>query len=134
MYVQGYTSNKKKVIGSSFPEDNMIDIYYNIYNNHKVTGDKLIVLKTKIAKEYYFSMIDGEKFVPEALIFSRISLKYRLLCKNTIAAYKEYLEGGYSNNYFNDRYQGIPVGGYTKLVCNMLNGVEVRLNTVFFLM
>ena len=35
----------------------------------------------------------------------------------------------YDNNYFNDRYQGIPVGGYTKMVANMLDGIEVRLNT-----
>ena len=32
----------------------------------------------------------------------------------------------YDNNYFNDRYQGIPVGGYTKMVENMLDGTEVR--------
>lgn len=32
----------------------------------------------------------------------------------------------YDNNYFNDRYQGIPVGGYTTMVENMLQGVEVR--------
>ena len=35
----------------------------------------------------------------------------------------------YDNNYFNDRYQGIPVGGYTSLVEKMLEGIEVRLNT-----
>lgn len=35
----------------------------------------------------------------------------------------------YDNNYFNARYQGIPVGGYTKLVENMLAGIEVRCNT-----
>jgi len=33
----------------------------------------------------------------------------------------------FDNNYFNALYQGIPVGGYTKLVANMLEGVEVRL-------
>ena len=38
----------------------------------------------------------------------------------------------YDNNYFNDKYQGIPIGGYTKLVEKMLNGVEVRLNTNYF--
>ncbi len=35
----------------------------------------------------------------------------------------------FDNNYFNALYQGIPVGGYTKMVENMLQGVEVRLNT-----
>ena len=34
----------------------------------------------------------------------------------------------FDNNYFNALYQGIPVGGYTRLVENMLDGIEVRLN------
>ena len=38
----------------------------------------------------------------------------------------------YDNNYFNDKYQGIPIGGYTKMVEKMLAGVEVRLNTDYF--
>ena len=33
----------------------------------------------------------------------------------------------YDNNYFNALYQGIPIGGYTKMVDNMLKGIEVRL-------
>ena len=37
----------------------------------------------------------------------------------------------FDNNYFNALYQGIPVGGYTRLVENLLEGVEVRLNTDF---
>ena len=35
----------------------------------------------------------------------------------------------FDNNYFNALYQGIPVGGYTKLIENILSGIEVRLNT-----
>jgi len=38
----------------------------------------------------------------------------------------------YDNNYFNDKYQGIPIGGYNKLIEGLLAGVEVRLNTNFF--
>ena len=34
----------------------------------------------------------------------------------------------FDNNYFNALYQGIPVGGYTKMVANLLDGIEVRLN------
>lgn len=101
MYIQGFIKDKKKVIGTLFPFDDMVDTYYNVYHKHHVTGDKLVVLKTSIAREYYFPLIKGEKFVPEALIFNRISLKYKFLCKNTITSYKDYLEGGYSSNYFN---------------------------------
>lgn len=38
----------------------------------------------------------------------------------------------FDNNYFNDLYQGIPIGGYTKIIEKMLDGVEVKLNTDFF--
>ena len=38
----------------------------------------------------------------------------------------------YDNNYFNDRYQGIPMGGYTQMVEKMLAGTEVKLNTDYF--
>ena len=38
----------------------------------------------------------------------------------------------FDNNYFNALYQGIPVGGYTKMVEKMLEGTEVRLNTDYF--
>lgn len=35
----------------------------------------------------------------------------------------------YDNNYFSDRYQGIPIGGYTAIIEKMLKGIEVRLHT-----
>ena len=38
----------------------------------------------------------------------------------------------FDNNYFNDKYQGIPVGGYNKIIEKMLDGIEVNLNTDFF--
>lgn len=37
----------------------------------------------------------------------------------------------FDNNYFNALYQGIPIGGYTKMVENLLDGIEVRLNTEY---
>ena len=38
----------------------------------------------------------------------------------------------FDNNYFNALYQGIPMGGYTKMVEKMLEGIEVRLNVDYF--
>ncbi len=38
----------------------------------------------------------------------------------------------FDNNYFNDVYQGIPIGGYNKLVDGLLEGIECRVNTDFF--
>jgi UDP-galactopyranose mutase len=38
----------------------------------------------------------------------------------------------YDGNYFNDKYQGIPIGGYTQIFEKLLNGVDVKLNTDYF--
>lgn len=38
----------------------------------------------------------------------------------------------FDNNYFNDKYQGIPVGGYNKLIQGLLDGIETRTDTDFF--
>lgn len=39
----------------------------------------------------------------------------------------------YNNNYFNDKYQGIPIHGYTSMVENMIDGIEVKLDTNYLL-
>ena len=38
----------------------------------------------------------------------------------------------YNDNYFDDRYQGIPIGGYTSMFRNILEGIEVKLNVDYF--
>jgi UDP-galactopyranose mutase len=38
----------------------------------------------------------------------------------------------YNNNYFNDKYQGIPIGGYTQIFDKLLDGIEVKLNCDYF--
>lgn len=38
----------------------------------------------------------------------------------------------FDNNYFNDKYQGIPIGGYNKLIDALLKGVETKVNTDYF--
>ena len=38
----------------------------------------------------------------------------------------------YDSNYFNDKYQGIPIGGYTQIFEKLLDGIDVKLNTDYF--
>lgn len=38
----------------------------------------------------------------------------------------------FNNNYFNDKYQGIPIGGYTQIFEKLLDGIDVKLNTNYF--
>lgn len=90
-----------KIMGSAFPWERQVCAYFDVYHKYHVTGDKTIVYKTSIMRTFLFPEIEGEKFVPEALVYNRISEQYDLLCVNVPVACKEYLEGGYSKNYFN---------------------------------
>lgn len=99
-YNRAYISNKTKVIGTKFPEGIDEAYYYDIYGKLKVKGDKLMTFNTLIAKKYLFPIIDNEKFVPEALIYNRISKKYKMGLSNKILGLSEYLPDGYSANYF----------------------------------
>lgn len=100
VYLKSFISDSNNVVGTKFPVDGMVSSYYDIYSKYKVSGDKLFVFKTKIAKQYSFPIIDNEKFIPEALLYNRISKHYNFICFNFIANYVEYLDSGYSNNYF----------------------------------
>lgn len=68
----------------------------------------------KLIKEYTEKQWNKEcKELPPSII-KRLPIRYE-----------------YNNNYFNDKYQGIPVEGYTYLINKLLEGIEVRLNTNF---
>jgi len=90
----------KKILGTKFPKDNLTDTYHNIYNLYKVSGDKTITFKLKILKQYKFPEIENEKFVPEACLLNRICKKHKIICFNIPVIEVEYLETGYSRNYF----------------------------------
>lgn len=100
-YNRSFISDKIKIIGTEFPKDVNEAYYYEIYGKLNVKGDKLMTFKTSIAKKYLFPIIKGEKFVPEALVYNRIAKKYKMGLSNEILGLSEYLEDGYSNNYFN---------------------------------
>ena len=89
-----------RVVGTPFPQDGMTSTYYDIYNTHKVTGDKQLIFKTAVMRDNKFPEFAGEKFVPEALVFNRISGRLKMKFFNTAIVYKEYLASGYTAGYF----------------------------------
>lgn len=91
----------EEIIGTKFPTDNMIETYTDIYYKFKVKGDKQLIYKTEVLKEFPFPLIEEERFIPEALVFNRISKKYKMLFVNLALTYAEYRKDGYSANYFN---------------------------------
>ena len=101
MMFLNYDGESKNIIGSMFPFKEAVYSYYEVYNKLGVTGDKTLVYLTDIVKEFPFPEIENEKFVPEALVYNRISEVYKLLCINVAIKRVEYLPDGISNNYFN---------------------------------
>ena len=95
-----YHVGNTDVVGTALPTDGMVDTSYNVYNKHGVTGDKQLVFKTSVMREYKFPEYPGEKFVPEVLIYNRISQRYKMVFFNTPIVYKEYLASGYTAGYF----------------------------------
>jgi len=116
---------------------------FNMYTFNKMWG----VVTPEEAKEKIAEQrkeINGE---PSNLVEQAISLVGRDIYEKLIKGYTEKQWGRdckdlpsfiikrlpvrltFDNNYFNALYQGIPIGGYTKMVEQMLDGVEVHLNT-----
>ncbi len=100
MILLNFDGDSDKIVGSRLPSDNSAHSSFDLYNKHGVTGDKTIVFLTKVIRDYPFPEIDGEKFVPEALVYNRISACYKLLCVDKAIKRVEYLPDGYSSNYF----------------------------------
>ena len=97
----GYLSiyENGEVIGTKFPKDEMITTQFDIYNKYKVKGDKGLMFRTKILKQFPFPVFDGEKFTTEAVVYNRISEKYKMLYVNEKIEIKEYQGDGLTSKY-----------------------------------
>ena len=128
-------------------KDELYNMPFNMNTFHELWG----VISPKEAKQ----KIEEEKRnanidVPKNLEEQAISLVGKTIYEKLVKGYTEKQWGKkanelpsfiikrlpvrftYDNNYFNDKYQGIPIGGYTKIIEKMLHGIEVRLNYDFF--
>lgn len=92
-------------IGGGFPVEELYES--SLYFRYKlgVTGDLLEVFKTLVLKEFPFPEINGENFCPEALVWNRIAVKYKLYCFNKVVYYRDYLEGGLTDKIIKIRME-----------------------------
>lgn len=115
---------------------------FNMYTFNKMWG----VVTPEEAKKIIDEQKKEIKGTPKNLEEQAISLVGRDIYEKLVKGYTEKQWGrkckdlppfiikrlpvrfSYDNNYFNALYQGIPIGGYTNLVKNMLKGIEVKLN------
>ena len=124
-------------------KDELFSLPFNMYTFNKMWG--VVTPEEAVAKiEEQKKEVKGE---PKNLEEQAISLVGRDIYEKLIKGYTEKQWGRdckelpafiikrlpvrltFDNNYFNALYQGIPIGGYTKMIVNLLEGIEVRLNT-----
>lgn len=88
--------------------------------------EKLQITEPKNLEEQALSLVGTDVY--EKLVKGYTEKQWGRDCKDlpSFIIKRLPLRFTYDNNYFNDRYQGIPVGGYTLMVENMLRGIEVR--------
>lgn len=77
-----------------FPEDEKIDTYLRVRINGNIGGDKAEVFFTDILKKYPFPVFEGEKYMPEDVVWMRMSGPYRMVHINKNVYICDYLEGG----------------------------------------
>lgn len=77
-----------------FKRDEEIGTFRDIRINGNLGGDKAEVFRTKILKRYPFPEYEGEKFLPEDLVWMQISGPYQMVHINKCTYISEYLEGG----------------------------------------
>lgn len=94
--LKGY--KKDEMVGESF-EGEYIDATSLERGKYNIKGDKAEVFYTDILRKFPFPEFEGEKFVPEALVYNRIAAAgYKLRWFNEIVYIADYLPDGYSAN------------------------------------
>ncbi len=89
-----------ELIGTRFPNVEY-GHHFDIHNNHSVYGDKGMAFHIPKLKKFRFPVFEGEKFTTEALLYNRMSVRYKTRYINECLEIKEYLKGGLSDKYKN---------------------------------
>ena len=122
---------------------------YNLPFNMNTFNKAWGVVTPKEAKDYLSKIQSNAKVSPQNLEEQAINLVGEEIYRKLIKEYTEKQWGRdckdlpafiikrlpvrftYDNNYFNDRYQGIPKNGYTSLINNLISGADIKLNVDF---
>lgn len=81
-----------------FPEDEKIDTYLHVRINGKIGGDKAEVFFTDVLKQYPFPVFAGEKYMPEDVVWMRMSGPWQMVHINKNVYICDYLEGGLTDS------------------------------------
>jgi glycosyltransferase involved in cell wall biosynthesis len=109
-----------QVIGTKFPEQIKSSTLFDLYNRHGIKGDKKLVYRTELTKQYPYPVYEGEKYVGLDYKYKKIDLNYKLLMLNEALCVVEYMEDGSSRNMLY-QYRRNPKGWAFYRIENMKN-------------
>jgi glycosyltransferase involved in cell wall biosynthesis len=109
--IVGLNANKKgEIIGTKIPDHLIQGSLHSLYKKYNVTGDKKLILRTKIVKEYpTYPEYKGEKLVPLGLLYLMIGKDYDFVYSNEVYCIVEYQLDGSSQTIFK-QYKQSPKG------------------------
>lgn len=99
----------KKIIGSKLPENVKSATLFDLYNKHGVTGDKKLVYRSELTKQFPYPLFPNEKYVGLAYKYYMLDRQYEMLLLNEVLVFVQYLPDGSSRNMLN-QYRRNPRG------------------------
>jgi glycosyltransferase involved in cell wall biosynthesis len=98
-----------KIIGSKLPDHLKHSTLFDLYHKHGVTGDKKLVYRTELTKQYPYPLFANERYVGLAYKYHMIDTHYEMLLMNEVLCCVEYLPDGSSRNMLY-QYRNNPKG------------------------
>ncbi|MBG9473211.1 glycosyltransferase family 2 protein [Priestia megaterium] len=102
-------NHKNEIIGTRLPQHIKRSTLFDLYNKYGVTGDKKLVYRTELTKQYPYPLFENERYVGLAYKYHMIDKQYEMILMNEIICCVEYLEDGSSRNMLN-QYRKNPRG------------------------
>ncbi|WP_106496630.1 glycosyltransferase family 2 protein [Lentibacillus sp. Marseille-P4043] len=99
----------KQIIGTKLPEDRKQSTLFDLYYKRHVTGDKKLVYRSDLTKEYPYPIFAREKYVGLAYKYYMLDQDYEMILMNEILCCVEYLPDGSSRNMLK-QYRKNPKG------------------------
>ena len=100
-----------KISGKNFLNIDKPTTMFELYFKEDIEGEKILVYKAKIRKEYKHELEENENFITEARMYHKMDEKYKILCINECIEIGEYVEDGYTKN-IKDTFKNSPKGYY----------------------
>ncbi|WP_271397038.1 glycosyltransferase family A protein [Salinicoccus roseus] len=94
--------SNRKIVGTKLPVDIKSEKLYNLYRKLGVKGDKKLVYRTELIKNYKYPVFKGEKRVPPSYVYFKMDKEGDLLLMNEVLCIVEYQNDGISKNLSKD--------------------------------